>query len=85
MEPASGDIGALYVRVLSIRLLPGKMDEFRAIYQHEILPVLYKTRAAGTPISPKTRAIPMKLFRSLYGIGKRMRMNMKGAGGSDRS
>ncbi|OYV87226.1 MAG: hypothetical protein B7Z63_02710, partial [Ignavibacteriae bacterium 37-53-5] len=26
MEPASGDIGELYVRVLSIRLLPGKME-----------------------------------------------------------
>jgi quinol monooxygenase YgiN len=43
MEPASGDIGALYVRVLSIRLLPGKTEEFRAIYQHEILPALYET------------------------------------------
>ena len=39
----SGNPEALYVRVLSIRLLPGKMEEFRAIYQHEILPVLYET------------------------------------------
>lgn len=41
--PATEELGALYVRILSIRLKPGGMDEFRRIYEHEILPVLYET------------------------------------------
>ncbi len=42
-SPATEELGALYVRILSIRLKPGGMDEFQKIYEHEILPVLYET------------------------------------------
>ena len=40
----SGNPDALYVRVLSVRLKPDGMDEFRKIYEHEILPALHETR-----------------------------------------
>ncbi len=38
----SGNPDALYVRVLSVRLKPDGMDEFRKIYEHEILPALHR-------------------------------------------
>ncbi len=34
----------MYLRLLSLKIKPGKMDEFQTIYQSEILPVLQKTR-----------------------------------------
>ncbi len=43
-SPEASNPGALYVRILSIRVKPGKMAEFRTIYEHEILPTLYETR-----------------------------------------
>ena len=33
----------LYLRLLSLNIKPGKLDEFQEIYTHEILPVLKKT------------------------------------------
>lgn len=39
--PESG--GELYVRILAVRLKQGGMQEFKTIYEHEILPALYET------------------------------------------
>ncbi len=39
-EPAS----PLYVRILSVRLKPGKLEEFAALYNSEILPMLQKVQ-----------------------------------------
>ena len=35
--------GELYVRILAVRLKAGGMQEFKGIYEHEILPALYET------------------------------------------
>jgi heme-degrading monooxygenase HmoA len=41
--PSAGDSNTpLYVRILSVRLKPGKLEEFAALYNAEILPMLYK-------------------------------------------
>jgi quinol monooxygenase YgiN len=40
---AAANPAALYVRVLSVRLKPDGMEEFRKIYEREILPALYET------------------------------------------
>ena len=36
--------GPLYVRILSVRLKPGKLEEFAALYNSEILPMLQKVQ-----------------------------------------
>jgi len=40
--PSSGTLDSpMYVRILSVRLKPGKLEEFAALYNAEILPVLH--------------------------------------------
>lgn len=41
--PVAENAGDLYVRMLSVRLKSGGMQEFRRTYEHEILPALYET------------------------------------------
>jgi quinol monooxygenase YgiN len=41
--PSTGELASqLYVRILSVRLKPGKLEEFAALYNAEILPMLHK-------------------------------------------
>jgi heme-degrading monooxygenase HmoA len=39
-RPMLGEAGRLYIRILSVRVQPGKTEEFARIYQAEILPIL---------------------------------------------
>ena len=39
-RPLLADTGRLFIRILSVKLQPGKTEEFARIYQTEILPVL---------------------------------------------
>jgi len=39
-KPPASMEGLLYIRILSVKLQPGKTEEFASIYQKEILPVL---------------------------------------------
>jgi heme-degrading monooxygenase HmoA len=39
-RPSLGEVGRLFIRILSVKLQPGKTEEFAKIYQTEILPVL---------------------------------------------
>lgn len=41
--PPSENPGSLYVRVLSLKFQQGKLEEFKEIYEREILPILSKT------------------------------------------
>jgi heme-degrading monooxygenase HmoA len=38
---ATQEVGALYVRIVSVRLKPGTMGKFRRLYSSEILPILH--------------------------------------------
>jgi heme-degrading monooxygenase HmoA len=43
--PSTGNPDSpLYVRILSVRLKPGKLEEFAALYNSEILPMLHKVQ-----------------------------------------
>jgi len=43
-SPPSENPGPLYVRILSLRFRPGKMEEFKDLYMRRILPVLNVTK-----------------------------------------
>jgi heme-degrading monooxygenase HmoA len=39
-RPTLSEVGRLFIRILSVKLQPGKTEEFAKIYQSEILPIL---------------------------------------------
>lgn len=42
-SPPAGETAPRYVRIFSHRVEPGKLEEFKRLYQEEIIPVLQKT------------------------------------------
>ena len=65
----SEDPGTLFVRVLSLRLRPGKIDELKQIYQSRILPVLHITKGCRyayltESASDKDEVISMTVWNS---------------------
>ncbi len=67
--PPSENPESLYVRILSLRFKPDKLEDFKEIYESKIFPVLQKTKGCRyiyltESTSEKTEAISMTIWDS---------------------